>query len=68
MSHEVNYQLVNFTGALQVVDCLMNSAHFLPNKTTYDIGHLAKEYVDEIVWLHGVPMSIISDHDPHFTS
>ncbi|XP_040944940.1 uncharacterized protein [Gossypium hirsutum] len=29
---------------------------------------LAKLYVSEIVRLHGVPVSIISDKDPHFTS
>jgi hypothetical protein len=51
-----------------VVDRLTKSAHFLPIKTTFDISHLAKEYVDEIVRLHGVPVSIISDRDPRFTS
>jgi hypothetical protein len=51
-----------------VVDCLTKLAHFLPIKTTYDMSRLTKEYVDEIVWLHGVPMSIISDRDPRFTS
>ena len=30
--------------------------------------HLAKKYVDEIVRLHGVPLSIVSDRDPRFTS
>jgi len=51
-----------------VVDRLTKSAHFLPIKTTYDISRLAKEYVGEIVRLHGVPVSIISDRDPRFTS
>jgi len=51
-----------------MVDHLTKSAHFLPIKTTYDMSHLAKEYVTEIVRLHGVPVSIISDRDPHFTS
>jgi hypothetical protein len=51
-----------------VVDRLTKSAHFLPIKTTYDMSHLAKEYVIEIVQLHGVLVSIISDRDPRFTS
>ena len=29
---------------------------------------LAQLYVDEIVRLHGVPVSIVSDRDPRFTS
>jgi len=51
-----------------VVDRLTKSTHFLPIKTTYDMSHLAKEYVSEIVRLYGVPASIISDRDPCFTS
>jgi hypothetical protein len=51
-----------------VVNRLTKSAHFLPIKTTYDMSLLAKEYVSEIVRLHGVPVSIISNRDPHFTS
>lgn len=43
-------------------------AHFLRIKTTYDMSRLAKEYVSEIVRLHGMPLSIISDRDPRFTS
>jgi hypothetical protein len=32
-----------------LVNRLTKSAHFLPMKTTNDVGRLAKEYVDEIV-------------------
>ena len=31
-------------------------------------AHLSHIYVREIVRLHGVPSSIVSDRDPHFTS
>jgi hypothetical protein len=51
-----------------VVDRLTKSAHFLPVKTTYTSAKLAEEFISEIVRLHGVPVSIISDRDPKFTS
>ncbi|XP_028802960.1 uncharacterized protein LOC114758115 [Neltuma alba] len=51
-----------------IVDRLTKSAHFLPIKSTYSLERLTKLYIDEIVRLHGVPESIISDRDPRFTS
>ena len=51
-----------------VVDRLTKSAHFLPIRWGCTLEHLAKKYVDEIVRLHGVPVSIVSDRDPRFTS
>ncbi|KAA3487335.1 DNA/RNA polymerases superfamily protein [Gossypium australe] len=44
------------------------SAHFIPVHTDYLLQKLAKLYVYEIVRLHRVPVSIISDRDPRFTS
>ncbi|KAL5538486.1 hypothetical protein UlMin_044642 [Ulmus minor] len=51
-----------------IVDRLTKSAHFLPIKITYSLEQLADLYVKEIVRLHGVPISIISDRDSRFTS
>ena len=51
-----------------IVDRLTKSAHFLPVKTTYSLDQLAQLYINEIVRLHGVPVSIVSDRDPRFTS
>ncbi|KZV39789.1 Retrotransposon protein, Ty3-gypsy subclass [Dorcoceras hygrometricum] len=51
-----------------IVDRLTKSAHFLPVKTTFDVSRYAELYVKEIVRLHGVPISIVSDRDPKFTS
>ena len=51
-----------------VVDRLTKSAHFLPVITDYSLDKLAELYIEEIVRLHGIPMSIISDRDPRFTS
>ena len=46
-----------------IVDRLTKSAHFLPMKSTDSLETLAKLYINEIVRLHGVPVSIVSDRD-----
>ncbi|GKB36861.1 putative reverse transcriptase domain-containing protein [Tanacetum coccineum] len=46
-----------------IVDRLTKSAHFLAIREDYSTERLAKIYIDEIVTLHGVPVSIISDRD-----
>ena len=51
-----------------VVDRLTKSAHFLPMRIDYSLDKLAKLYIKEIVLLHGIPISIVSDRDPRFTS
>src|SRR5262249_1617813 len=51
-----------------VVDRLTKSAHFIPIKLSQPVEQLAKLYIDNIVRLHGIPVSIISDHDARFTS
>ena len=51
-----------------IVDRLTKSAHFLPIQMTDTQEKLSRLYVREIVRLHGVPASIVSDHDPRFTS
>ena len=51
-----------------IVDRLTKSAHFLPIRVDYSLDRLAALFISEIVRLHGVPMSIISDRDPRFTS
>ena len=51
-----------------IVDRLMKSAHFLPVSNDDPLDKLAQLYVEEIVRLHGVPISIVSDRDPRFKS
>ena len=51
-----------------IVDRLTKSAHFLAISKTDTSSRLAQRYVDEIVKLHGIPVSIVSDRDPRFTS
>nr|GFA10834.1 putative reverse transcriptase domain-containing protein [Tanacetum cinerariifolium] len=51
-----------------VVDRLTKSAHFLPMKETDTMDKLARLYLKEVVTRHGIPVSIICDCDPRFTS
>ncbi|GJS84953.1 reverse transcriptase domain-containing protein [Tanacetum coccineum] len=51
-----------------IMDRLTKSAHFLPMREDYKMERLARLYLNEIVARHGVPISIISDHDSRFTS
>lgn len=51
-----------------IVDCLTETAHFILVKTTYSMAKLAQLYVDEIVILHWVPVSIIFYRGLEFTS
>ncbi|KAJ8754963.1 hypothetical protein K2173_015475 [Erythroxylum novogranatense] len=51
-----------------IMDRLTKSAHFLPIRQTDSLNVLAKKYIDEIIRLHGIPSSIVSDRDHRFTS
>ncbi|GJU72794.1 putative reverse transcriptase domain-containing protein [Tanacetum coccineum] len=51
-----------------IMDRLTKSAHFLPMREDYKMDRLARLYLNDIVARHGVPISIISDHDSRFTS
>ncbi|KAA3483359.1 integrase [Gossypium australe] len=51
-----------------IVDWLTKYAHFILVRMDYSLYRLAELYVSEIVRLHGVHVSIISDKDNRFTS
>ncbi|KAG8474462.1 hypothetical protein CXB51_031417 [Gossypium anomalum] len=51
-----------------IVDRLTKSAHFISVRMDYSLDKLAELYIYQIVKLHGVPISIVSDRDPRFTS
>ena len=51
-----------------IADRLTKFAHFVSVNVEDSLEKLAQLYVDEIVRLHGVPVLIVSDLDPRFTS
>ena len=44
-----------------VVDRLTKTAHFLPIRVTDIVETLSRLYIREIIRLHGIPVSIVSD-------
>jgi hypothetical protein len=53
---------------LVVVDRFSKRAHFIPVPVSITAESTAKVIIREVVRLHGVPKSIVSDRDPRFTS
>jgi hypothetical protein len=53
---------------LTVVDRFSRYAHFVPLGHPYTATSVAKVFFEKIVRLHGLPKSIVSDHNPVFTS
>ncbi|TYG83513.1 hypothetical protein ES288_D01G174100v1 [Gossypium darwinii] len=51
-----------------IVDRLTKLAHFMLIRTDFPPDKVAKLYVSQIVRLHGVSISIVSDKDTRFTS
>ena len=50
-----------------IVDQITKSAHFLSMQMTFTWERFYRLYIREIVRLHGVPVSIVSDRDLKFT-
>ncbi|KAA3465913.1 DNA/RNA polymerases superfamily protein [Gossypium australe] len=51
-----------------IIDRLTKLVHFISVRTDYSLDKLPELYIFEIVRLHGVPVSIIFNRDPRFTS
>ena len=57
-----------YSSILVVVDRFMKYAHFIPLKHPFTAAHIAKVVLDNVVKLHGLPLSIVTDRDKIFIS
>jgi hypothetical protein len=57
-----------YTALLVFVDRLTKRAHFIPTTTSVSAEETAELFFKEVYRLHGLPLSIVSDRDPRFTS
>ncbi|GKA91848.1 ty3-gypsy retrotransposon protein [Tanacetum coccineum] len=57
-----------YEALLVVVDRLLKYCHFIPLKNPFTSRSLAEVFLTEVIRLHGIPKSVLSDHDPLFLS
>ena len=58
----------SFDAIWVIVDRLTKTARFIPIRETWPVSRLVEEYTRQIVRLHGVPRTIVSDRYGRFTS
>ena len=47
-----------------IMDQLTKSAHFLAVRMTFTLEEFCRLYIRELIQVHEVPLSIVSDRDP----
>ena len=57
-----------YDGVWVVVDRFTKSAHFILVREKYSLNKWAELFITKMVKYHGIPVSIVSDRDPRFTS
>ena len=65
---ELPESLYGYDSIWVIVNQMTRWANFLPTTTTDPVKKLARLYLKEIVWVHGVSVSMILDRDVKFTS
>lgn len=59
---------MGFDSIFLMVDRFSKIAHFIPYKKTTDVVHIVQLFFHEIYRIHGLPLSIVSNHDLRFMS
>nr|GEZ80540.1 putative reverse transcriptase domain-containing protein [Tanacetum cinerariifolium] len=65
---KITKPMTKLTQKKVIVDRLTKSAIFTPIRDTDPMDKLERIYLKEVFTRHGIPVSIISDRDPRFTS
>ena len=55
-----------FDNIFVIIDRFSKMAHFVPCKSSNDVSHIANLFFKEVVRIHGLPTSIISNKDVKF--